>query len=261
MEAWCSWLAGLDCSPCWMPATMGATVGGLYAALNRAGMRRFWRAPNTQLNVVITGGGRGIGKAIAREFLRSNSTKPPAPFLTKSMDLNVLVLPCHCGQLGQMHRIITKYSKVSSSCLVLSAKARLIWNTLWDVTSSWLSYSYCPILQMPKVHLKQGCMNRCVHAGLETGCSSRLVQHQASTKWLLTCEQRQANFPLPTVLDFAPTCMYRCLVSTMEMHLSVLPVTVAPVSKTAKLVCQCHQSITSCRRLLPIQPPSMTLLC
>ncbi len=54
-----------------MPATMGATVGGLYAALNRAGMRRFWRAPDTQLNVVITGGGRGIGKAIAREFLRS----------------------------------------------------------------------------------------------------------------------------------------------------------------------------------------------
>lgn len=64
-------LSGIESSPCWMPATMGATVGGLYAALNRAGMRRFWRAPDTQLNVVITGGGRGIGKAIAREFLRS----------------------------------------------------------------------------------------------------------------------------------------------------------------------------------------------
>ena len=53
-----------------MPATMGAFVGGWYAALNRAGMRRFWRAPNTQLNVVITGGGKGVGKALAREFLR-----------------------------------------------------------------------------------------------------------------------------------------------------------------------------------------------
>ena len=50
---------------------MGATVGGLYAALNRAGMRKFWRSPTTQLNVVITGGGKGVGKAVAREFLRS----------------------------------------------------------------------------------------------------------------------------------------------------------------------------------------------
>lgn len=53
-----------------MPAMMGATVGGLFAALNRAGMRKFWRAPNTQLNVVITGASRGVGKALAREFLR-----------------------------------------------------------------------------------------------------------------------------------------------------------------------------------------------
>lgn len=49
---------------------MGAFVGGWYALLNRAGMRRFWRAPTTQLRVVITGGGKGVGKALAREFLR-----------------------------------------------------------------------------------------------------------------------------------------------------------------------------------------------
>ncbi|KAL3130994.1 hypothetical protein ABBQ38_000318 [Trebouxia sp. C0009 RCD-2024] len=64
-------LSGIDSVPTWMPAMMGATVGGLYAALNRAGMRKFWRSPSTQLNVLITGGGKGIGKAIAREFLRS----------------------------------------------------------------------------------------------------------------------------------------------------------------------------------------------
>ena len=65
--------AGIESVPTWMPAMMGATVGGLYAALNRAGMRKFWRSPSTQLSVVITGGGKGIGKAIAREFLRSDS--------------------------------------------------------------------------------------------------------------------------------------------------------------------------------------------
>lgn len=45
-------------------------MGGMFALLNRFGMRRFWRAPTGPLNVVITGATRGLGKALAREFLR-----------------------------------------------------------------------------------------------------------------------------------------------------------------------------------------------
>ena len=66
--------------PTWGPAAVGAVIGAAYAALNRFGMRRIWRAPHAPLNVVVTGGTRGLGKAMAREFLRSEST--PAACMT-----------------------------------------------------------------------------------------------------------------------------------------------------------------------------------
>ena len=56
--------------PVWGPAAVGAMVGAAFAALNRFGMKRIWRAPYGPLNVVITGGTRGLGKAMAREFLK-----------------------------------------------------------------------------------------------------------------------------------------------------------------------------------------------
>lgn len=53
-----------------LAAGVGASVGGLYAGLNRVGVKRLWTAPAQPLNVVITGSTKGIGKALAREFLR-----------------------------------------------------------------------------------------------------------------------------------------------------------------------------------------------
>jgi chlorophyll(ide) b reductase len=57
-----------------VPILSGSLLGVFYAALNRAGMRRFWRAPDLPLRVAITGGSRGIGKALAREFLRAGDS-------------------------------------------------------------------------------------------------------------------------------------------------------------------------------------------
>lgn len=62
--------ADVAMNPVWMPCAFGGLLGILFAGLNRFGMRRFWRAPQAPLNVVITGGSRGLGKALAREFLR-----------------------------------------------------------------------------------------------------------------------------------------------------------------------------------------------
>jgi chlorophyll(ide) b reductase len=58
-------------SPCWLPIIIGGTLGAAYVVLNNAGLQYTWRQPDQNLNIVITGGTKGIGKALAREFLRA----------------------------------------------------------------------------------------------------------------------------------------------------------------------------------------------
>lgn len=62
--------AGSEVAP-WIAPTIGAVLGGVFAAAHRAATIRIWKAPTAPLNVVITGGSRGIGRALAREFLAS----------------------------------------------------------------------------------------------------------------------------------------------------------------------------------------------
>jgi len=63
-------LSGEGFSPSWLPIAAGAALGALFFALNRAGIKHVWKEPKAPLRVVITGGSKGIGKALAREFLR-----------------------------------------------------------------------------------------------------------------------------------------------------------------------------------------------
>lgn len=55
-------------------------MGSLYAALNRYGMKRAWKAPAAPLNVLITGSTKGLGKGLAREFLRYGFSVAGMPF-------------------------------------------------------------------------------------------------------------------------------------------------------------------------------------
>jgi NAD(P)-dependent dehydrogenase (short-subunit alcohol dehydrogenase family) len=55
--------------PAWLPAVTGAVIGGIFATVNRYCNARLWRPPASPLNIVVTGSTRGLGKALAREFL------------------------------------------------------------------------------------------------------------------------------------------------------------------------------------------------
>lgn len=54
-----------------MSAVVGGSVGLGFAVFNAIAKRRLWSSPKKPLNVVITGSTRGIGKALAREFLKA----------------------------------------------------------------------------------------------------------------------------------------------------------------------------------------------
>lgn len=64
----CSCPAGLP-GPAWLPAVTGAVIGSIFATVNRYCNARLWRPPASPLNIVVTGSTRGLGKALAREFL------------------------------------------------------------------------------------------------------------------------------------------------------------------------------------------------
>lgn len=53
------------------PAATGAAIGAAFTAIERFAQSHVWAQPNDGLHVVITGGSRGLGKALAREMLRA----------------------------------------------------------------------------------------------------------------------------------------------------------------------------------------------
>lgn len=55
------------------PALLGVALGTAFCVLGRYALARLWRRPSQPLRVVVTGGTRGLGKALAREHLAAGA--------------------------------------------------------------------------------------------------------------------------------------------------------------------------------------------
>lgn len=90
-------VSGLAPSSTWFPITAGSALGLIYVVLNRAGIRYAWKSPDKPLNVVVTGGTKGIGKALAREFLLAGDKVVIAGRLQKDADKTADTLAMEAG--------------------------------------------------------------------------------------------------------------------------------------------------------------------
>jgi hypothetical protein len=94
--------------------SVGFFLGASFAIAYRAATVRVWREPNVALNVVITGGTRGIGRALVREFLSAGDNVYIASRSAKSIRDTVAELTGECVRPRQVAGVECDVSKPSS---------------------------------------------------------------------------------------------------------------------------------------------------
>lgn len=94
--------------------SVGFLLGASFAISYRAATVRVWKEPSVALNVVITGGTRGIGRALVREFLSAGDNVYIASRSAKSIRDTVAELAGECVRPRQVAGVECDVSKPSS---------------------------------------------------------------------------------------------------------------------------------------------------
>jgi len=117
-------------APAEMPLTpalfAGFGIGALYATLLRYANVRMWASPKKQKNVVITGSARGIGKAMAREFLLAGDRVVITSRSERAVAQAVRELREEVGGGCTVHGVACEVTSPSSVARLASASAALL---------------------------------------------------------------------------------------------------------------------------------------
>eukprot|EP00892_Ulva_mutabilis_P000862 jgi/Ulvmu1/10777/UM069_0011.1 len=88
--------------PTWACGTVGFFIGAVFSLAHRAAIKRVWTLPDAPLNVVITGGTRGLGRALVREFLRNGDNVYVAARSSRGVAQAVAELQAECVRPKQL---------------------------------------------------------------------------------------------------------------------------------------------------------------
>lgn len=106
--------------PTWVCGTVGFFIGAVFSLAHRAATKRVWKLPDAPLNVVITGGTRGLGRALVREFLHNGDNVYVAARTGRAVQETVAELQVECERPRQVAGVECDVSRPASVARLVS---------------------------------------------------------------------------------------------------------------------------------------------
>ena len=192
-------VSGLAPSSTWFPITAGSALGLIYVVLNRAGIRYAWKSPDKPLKVVVTGGTKGIGKALAREFLLAGDQVVIAGRSQKAADKAALTLSMEaCVPREQVVGVACDVSKPESiATLTDKALGHLGSVDVW-LNNAGYSGSFKPFLEHEERAIERVVQTNLLGSLLCTHAAMRIMREQENGGHVFNVEGAGSD-GLPTV--------------------------------------------------------------
>eukprot|EP00198_Chlamydomonas_reinhardtii_P007743 XP_001697080.1 chlorophyll b reductase [Chlamydomonas reinhardtii] len=219
-----------------LPVLSGAAVGGLFAVMHRVCNRKLWAAPRQPLTVVVTGGSRGLGKALAREFLAAGDrvlltsrTQAAADAAVRELREEVAALNGCCPQVvGVAADVSDAVGVAAVEAAALSSFGRV---DAW-VNNAGYSGSFQPLVEQTDAQIEQVVRTNLLGTLLCTRQAVSLMQHQPGGGHIFNMDGAGADgFATPNYAAYGATkAGITQLTGTLQRELADTPIKLHTVS-------------------------------
>lgn len=211
-----SQVAGVP-APVWLPTLTGAAIGGWFAALSRWCTVRLWRCPHRPLTVVITGGSKGLGKALAREFLLQGDSVVITGRQSAAVAETVSQLKSEAGEGTSIFGVVCDLcDPISLQAAADEAKALLGGVDVW-LNNAGYSGSFKSFQDLSEDQIRQVVMTNLAGGLLATKAAMRLMLAQDRMGHIFSVDGAGADgLPTPQYAAYGAT---KCALPQLQASL------------------------------------------